>query len=82
MVPKPKLAKGQAQISKECAWLFSNEKGTSRFDETGEDMSTTINGTTTHIEASLMSDDTSPRQNLNYVYQKLSKTKIISGNAR
>lgn len=53
---------------KESTCLFSNEKATSRFDETGEDISTTINGTTTHIEASLISTDLSPRQNLNYVY--------------
>jgi hypothetical protein len=74
MVPKPKIAKGHMPMhNKESTWLFSNEKGTSRFDETNEDMSTTINGTTTHIEASILSDEQSPRQNLNFVYQKLSK---------
>lgn len=69
-----KLNKSKVKIKqcKESTWIFSNEKGTSRFDETGVDASTTINGTTaTNIEASIISDELSPRQNLNYVYQKL-----------
>ena len=53
---------------RDTSYIMSSEKQVNGSDEGAEELSTTINCTTTNMENSIMPDDNSPRQNLNNVY--------------